>query len=75
MGKTAAIEKFKKRLGRRIETRRIELKLSRSQVSKKAKLPAGQLYHYETGGRLPGALILFKICKALEVSADEILGL
>lgn len=66
---------FRKNVGKRIRKAREATKLTKEQVAAKCKMSATQLGHYEAGRRLPSAITLFKVCKGLGISADELLAI
>ena len=49
--------------------------LDRAELSRLLKMNPTQLAHYEVGRRLPGCIILYKLCKVLDISADKLLGI
>jgi transcriptional regulator with XRE-family HTH domain len=60
---------------RRMAARRIELGLMQAEVAAKAGMKQGQWTRYEVGINAPGSDALVRIARALECSADYLLGL
>lgn len=50
-------------------------KLSQTDLAKKIGLLPSAISHFETGRRSPRLLNLWKLCKALNVTPNELLGL
>lgn len=53
---------------------RIKAGLTQSQLEARAGLPAMVLSHYETGTRKPGLDNIITLCKGLNCTATELLG-
>lgn len=61
-------------IGMRIRSRRIELRLTREHLAQLADISDRFLYDIESGQKGLSAETLYKLSKALEVSADWVLG-
>ncbi len=62
-------------IGERIRKVREELGMTRNQLAEKAGISTSMLYYYEKEQKNPSAEVLARICEALDISADYILGL
>lgn len=72
---TSAHKIFAKRLGRRLKETRMQAGLGSRELCRKAKLTPSMVSKYEAGERLPGSLAIVKLCEALTISADHLLGI
>jgi transcriptional regulator with XRE-family HTH domain len=61
-------------VGSRIKEKRLALKLTRDRLAYMAKISDKFLYDIELGKKGMSAETLYKLAKALEVSADWLLG-
>ena len=59
---------------RRIRKARDELGLSQADLARRAGLQQSALSHYESGTRRPSFTNLKRLCRALNVSADYLIG-
>ncbi len=73
VGRPLAVERSP--LGERIRAARLAAELSTGEAAERAELHQTAWSQYESGRREPGATALATICRALNVSADEILGI
>ena len=64
------MDEFRKRLKKELETRRI----TQRYLAQITGLTEVSISRYITGDRVPKANVLLKICKALHVSPDYLLG-
>lgn len=62
-------------IGERIQKRREAMSLSRLDLAYAIRTSPNQIYRYETGVNEPGASMLLKIAKTLNVSTDYLLGM
>lgn len=62
-------------IGSRIKEAREGRKLSRRALARLTLLDNMSLHGYEHGENLPGAVAIRKLCRALGISADSLLGL
>ena len=62
------------RIGRRIRERRSAQKLTQERLAELAGISLSFLGHIERGSRKLSVDTLYKICMALDCSADELLG-
>lgn len=65
---------MKKFIERLIEMRN-ELKLSQAELANKVGVTSICISRWETGARIPNAISIIALCKALKCSADYLLGL
>jgi transcriptional regulator with XRE-family HTH domain len=65
---------FRKRLGLEIASHRNKRKLSQRKLAEKAEVSFSSVQNLEYGWRRTTLLVVCKICKALEVTAVEVLG-
>lgn len=49
--------------------------MSQGEVAMLADIDQSTVSHFETGSRLPSCENIIRLCRALEVSADELLGI
>ena len=54
---------------------RTKRRMSQTDLAKKTGLMPSAISHFETGRRSPRLLNLWKLCKALNVTPNELLGL
>lgn len=54
---------------------RIKRGLTQSQLERAAELPAMVVSHYETGTRAPGLANIKALCKGLNCTASELIGI
>jgi len=54
---------------------RKSLKLTQSQLAKAIKVHQNEIARWESGNRTPNLYTIIELCKALDVSADYLLGL
>lgn len=66
---------LRKEIGRRIMLTREILGITQKELSIKTQHQQAAISHFECGRRTPNALNIFKLCKALNCSADYLLGL
>lgn len=59
----------------RLKEARIEKGLTQKQLAEVIKTTDDSIYSWEKGRSQPSIELLFKLCKALDVSADYLLGL
>lgn len=62
-------------IGERIRKRREAISMSRFDLAYTIRTSINQIYRYENDVNEPGASVLFKIAKALDVSTDYLLGM
>lgn len=62
-------------LGDRLRISRIGLELSQNKLASRTLIPASVISIYESGKRKPSIDNLIKLCKALGVSSDYIIGI
>ena len=62
-------------LGNRIKNRRKEMKLTQEELAEKTELSQGYISQLEKSGFDPTAPVIIKLAVALEMSADELLGI
>ena len=62
-------------MGQRIALSRANNGMTQAELAKAAGLQPAAVSHFETGHRLPSAANLRKLCRALDCSADYLLGL
>jgi len=62
-------------MGERIKAKRKELHLTQEQLANQAGITAAFIGHIERGTRVASIDTLYELCKALNVSADYLLGL
>ena len=62
-------------LGNRVKNRREEMNLTQVELAKKTELSQGYISQLETNGFDPTAPVIIKLAVALEISADELLGM
>ena len=62
-------------LRNRIRNRREEMKLTQVELAEKTELSQGYISQLEKNGFDPTAPVIVKLAVALEVSADELLGM
>lgn len=61
--------------GKRIRTRRLQLGLTQEQLAEKADISISFLGHIERGTRVASLMTMTRICMALGVSLDWLIGL
>ena len=59
----------------RLRNARIRAEMSQTDLAEKAGLSPSWISHFEAGRRLPSLEVFRKICIALGVTADSLLGL
>lgn len=59
---------------KRLRERRILLKLNQKDVARRSGLPPAAISHFETGRREPTMRNLKRLCRALNVSSDYLIG-
>lgn len=62
------------RMGHRIRARRLFMELTQEQIAKLTGIHVQQVRKYETGSSEPQAFILLALARALDTSADYLLG-
>ncbi len=62
-------------LGNRVENRRKEMKLTQEELAEKTELSQGYISQLEKSRFDPTAPVIVRLAVALEVSADELLGI
>lgn len=68
------MDNFKIKLGIAVKSRRLEQKKTRDALADAAKISSRFLYEIETGRKGMSAETLYGLAKALDVSADCLLG-
>lgn len=63
------------RLHRRLQRALTAKGISQRELGRRIEATQASVSHYVKGKRLPGTVVLYKICKELDVSADWLLGL
>ena len=63
------------RLHRRLKRALTAKGISQRELGRRIEAAQASVSHYVKGKRLPGTVVLYKICKELDVSADWLLGL
>lgn len=61
-------------MGRRIRQRRRWLDMTQERLAEAAGLSTSFVGHIERGSRIPSVETLWEICKALEISMDDIVA-
>lgn len=61
-------------LGERVRIRRKEMKLTQERLAELVDLSQSLIGHVERGTRVPSVETLHRLCKALGVSADYLMG-
>jgi transcriptional regulator with XRE-family HTH domain len=62
-------------LGHRVRALRLVKAMTQEELGDKAGLKSAAVSHVETGRRIPSVGTLMKLCRALDCSADELLGI
>ena len=62
-------------LGKRVRFARRMLDITQKELAKKTGVSAALIGHVERGTRIPSVETVYRICKALGLSADYLLGL
>lgn len=62
-------------IGERVRIRRKELKITQEKLAEMVDVSTSFIGHIERGTRKLSVETLFKVCKALDISADFLLGL
>lgn len=65
---------LKRHLGRQARAARLRLGLTQAQVAERAELALAVYGRVERGGMMPTPATLLRLCRALEVDANELLG-
>lgn len=60
-------------IGKRIQARRKELKLSQESLAEKIGIGPSHMSHLESGRTVPSMDVFISLCNVLEVSADKLL--
>lgn len=62
-------------VGQRVREARMQQQRTVAQIAKQVKCTGTHLYDIEAGKRQPSLALLKDLCRALQVSADRLLGL
>lgn len=62
-------------IAKRLRDARLLRKLSQSELANRSGFEPSAISHFENGQRLPSAPNLIRLCRALAVSSDHIIGL
>ena len=68
------MSKLNRSIGKRISNARKAAGLTQAELSEKIEISEKYLSRIECGKQLPSVVIVVKICDALDISADELLG-
>lgn len=63
------------RIGARVRQRREELRLSLAELAERTEVSKTHLWQVEKGLSEPGVGVIVRLCRALGVSADWLLGI
>jgi transcriptional regulator with XRE-family HTH domain len=60
---------------KRLKESRLERKITQKQLAKRIGLLESNICHFEKGDRVPNLRNLYKLCAALNISADYLLNI